>query len=391
MTSGPLIFGANAGSIQQTLTGHFYPAAGGRVNRIADRLLVGGATVQDGESGSTNKTWLGQSAGGVNRYMDITSQLEVLPAAGGVVGLAAGARSQENDPYDGCFAITAHGRNDHTTTDQSAWGIYASAVRVTLHGVYTASIECDTTTLQPQVVANAYNVVPLGVTIGLSIAAGGESALDSVGVDSGLTVNPTSAGIAFFTAGTGVNIANPVGYAGACFRKGILFQSNSIAGTDGNLGTWGSAMEMCKGHAIVWKVDNPELSVGGMIRSENNATTYQTRAIFSQSQFQIRGVAPDLTTEYNAFAVNPLPGATAVNCPVVAPSLAGDPVILTAQGADTHIDLYLAPKGTSGLIRLGNRGAQAASVAANFTATHMIPIKDAAGTVYYLPCRLAAW
>lgn len=387
--SGPLIFGPNAASIQQPLTGHFYASDGAIINRIADRLLLGDATRQDGNSGTTGKSWLGQSSGGVGNYFDTTSILEVASIQGTNVAGAFGARTSDYDVSDGTFAITAYGLNDNPTTDSNAWGIYSSSLRETAHSIYTASIETDTTSLLPVVRASAYNVVPFGVTIGYSVAAGGEAGLAA----SGLTCYPSSVGIAFFTAGTGPNTANPLAGTGTIWQKGIVFQQNSLIGTDGTNGTWAIAMELAAKHSITWANNTGITDIGGQIRSDNTSghQALQQRVVFGNSRLQIQGVRADLVTEQTLFevAANPNSPGNVVNHVLSIPNSTTNPPILIADGSDTNIDLQLATKGT-GCLWLGTGGVNAA-VPANFTANQAIRVKDGTGATYYIPCRPTLW
>jgi len=402
MDSGPLIFSPLgptywnplANIITQPATGHFYAANGAVINRINDRLLVGAsATDQDGETGNLHRSWLGQTAGGVNRYMDTTSVFEVLTVLGSNVAAAFGARSQDYSSSDGVFAITAHASNDRVGGEPNAWGIYSSAVRVSSDAKYTAGYEVDVTTLQPKVRASAYNVVPYGVTIGYSVAAGGESALRSAGADSGLTVYPSSVGIAFFTAGTGVNQADPVAGTGAVWDKGIVFQSNSIIGTDGSLGAWGIAIEMAKGHSVVWANDVGDTDIGGMIRSDNSSgqSDYQQRVVFGATRLQIKGVDTDLVTEKIVFenAVKTIGGGAITSHIVSTPGSASNPPAFFADGAATNIDIQLAVKGT-GTVWLGT-GVATPTTPASFVANKALRVKDGTGATYYIPVMAALW
>ena len=384
--------GTISGGIQQNQTGQFYVSSGAQVNRINDRLLVGAAaTAQDGNSGAIGKSWLAAVAGGVDLYMDTLSVMEVLTIPGASQALSAGARTSDvASGQTGAFGITTVGYNNATGGSQSVWGLYSSAVRATSPGVYTAGIESDVTTLLPYVASSAYNTVPSGVTTAYTAAAGGETALAA----SGLAVNPTSAAFTVFPAGTGSNQANSIAGTGAVFGKGIVIQSNAIVGTDGSSGTFGVAMEMAKGHAIVWANNTGATAIGGMIRSDNVAgqSPSQSRLIFGPDSLQIKGVNADLVTENllaEFLAIPRLGVGVVVNNPVFYPSASGDSVGVGVEGSDTNIDLQLIPKGT-GVLWLG-AGAISASVAANFTATNILKIKDGAGTVYFLPCRTSTW
>lgn len=392
---GPEYWNPLASIITQDPTGWFYTSNGARINRVADRLLVGAAAcAQDGEQGSVDRSWLGESAGGVNKYMDTTSVMEVLTVPGSNVALAAGARSSDYSSSDGVFAITAHAQNDRVGAESNAWAIYASAARRDNDwSKYTAGVEVDVTSTVSGPRASAYNVVPYGVTIGYSCAAGGETALRSPGADSGLTVFPSTVGIAFFTAGTGPNEADPIGGTGAIWDKGIVFQQNALVGTDGTNGTFGIAMELAAKHALVWANDVGDTAIGGMIRSDNTSgqSIYQSRLIFGTSRLQIKGVQADLVTEVTNFEVAANPGTPGdvVNHLVAVPNSAGNPPQLEVDGPAADIDLQLVVKGT-GCLWMGSGGVNAA-VPSNFHATQAIRVKDGSGAIYYIPVTPALW
>jgi hypothetical protein len=148
-------------------------------------------------------------------------------------------------------------------------------------------------------------------------------------------------------------------------------------------------MEMGKGSQLVWKSDLPDTSVSAVIRSDNVNVQYQTRAVFSQSQFQVRGVQADLVTEQVLFAVDPLPGGVAACVPCVSPTATGGQAIFGAQGSDTDIDVRLLPKG-NGFAWLG-RPAAGTTTPASFSATNAIPVRDGNGVIYWIPVSATLW
>ncbi len=393
----PPYTGPVTGLITQASTGFFYTSQGAYIDRLNDRLLVGAAaTVQDGNAGPTNKSWLAAAAGGEDLYMDTLSTFESIAAPGsayGGIGGAFAARTSDAGSAANSFGITTYGQNDGTGASE-AWGMYATAVSLVSNAYYTVGVESDVTTTQTSVVPNAYNPLPAGFTGCFSAAAGGETALAA----SGLTVNPTSAGITLFSAGTGVNTANPKAGTGAIFEKGIVFDSQVISGADGfTAGAWGTAIEMAQGHAIVWRTnDGSTTRTGAMIRSDVLGTeeAHGSRIVFNGAlgTFQIKGVLSDLVTEFVAAAVSVIPGigsGTPVNNLALFANTTGAPPQLGAVGSDTNIDLQLLTKG-SGVVWMGAT-AGSASVAGNFSAAHYIKVKDGAGTVYYVPCATATW
>lgn len=82
-------------------------------------------------------------------------------------------------------------------------------------------------------------------------------------------------------------------------------------------------------------------------------------------------------------------GTNRVNHVEVAGGTTGNGVTVSAQGANTNVDLRLFPKGT-GLITFGTASA-AAATPANFSADRYLAIKDSSGTTYYLPLMATTW
>lgn len=78
----------------------------------------------------------------------------------------------------------------------------------------------------------------------------------------------------------------------------------------------------------------------------------------------------------------------AVNQLTVTGGAAGSAPGFTAGGADTNIDVLMTPKG-SGLLSLSYAGTLA-TVPANFSAVHMLPVKFG-GTIYYIPGKTSTW
>lgn len=387
---------------QQVTTGQYYASLGANIDRLNDRVFIGAATVQNGNTGSTNKTWLAASAGGFNLAMDTISQMEVIGTNGGY-GIVSAVRTSDipvggfPGGYYTSIAMLPNAQNDSTTGSPQAWAVWAQNVSLTTSANYTMGIEADVTTTVTSVVPDAYNPVPAGFTGCLAGAPGGNIALSG----SGFTVNPTSAGLVFFPAGTGANFPNPKAGTGACLQKGIVFDNEVIVGADGfTAGAWGTAIEMAQGHAIVWRTNtgSPHY-IGGMIRSDVLATeeANQQRIVFNGNAggigvLQVKGVLSDLVTEFIAagVAVHPYAGSgTPVNNLALFPNTTTNPPVLAAVGSDTNVDLQLLPQG-AGVVWLG-AASVTASVTASFTANHYITVKDGAGLVRYIPCSTATW
>jgi hypothetical protein len=211
----------------------FYAGQGGRVQRLADRLFVGGSVAASGQQDGDQGDWLTDFQLDTGRPGGWT-QLSTLAAINGdhpenAVTSITGARSK-NFVITGLNAIASVdiAVNDNTTKNLSAYAHYAEAYRMpgVPGGAYAQEIDVtnlgDTQNIDPH-----FQVI--GQSIGLQIAAGAEL--------HDLVHSPVSAAI---------NVRSNA----AKFLKGIIFGHDAIVGTDGTDGGTGVAIALGLGHKI---------------------------------------------------------------------------------------------------------------------------------------------
>jgi hypothetical protein len=336
----------------------------GQIWRFQDRMLMGGATVQDGKKNPSVRTWVGVSANGFMTYFDSRSQLESISTIGGL-GAAFASRSSDSLPSEqGTIGVGSFVLNDNSdNTDlKPVWGYYAHAVQQT-NNLFTACMEVDIANVGTLVECNSYAMGQQGVTVSHWVGVGGETA------QSGIAVNPASLAIGIVSTGP----RNALSKTGALFDKGIVFQADCLSGCDGNfLGGVATAVEMARGHQLVWRYSGGVNAIGGLIRSDNANAATQTRLLFGVNNFSIAGVKADAVTEVPLLVV--VPDQNAVNYLQLSPGEAGSHPVIGVQGSDANIDLALETLG-AGLLKFGFY------TAASISATGYISVKTLDGTV----------
>lgn len=352
---GIQLIGWPAGSgVNQAATNQFFTQNGAGIQRLNDRVFVGGATVCSGDFPQTTNDWLSAfyNANGYTGYT-LGGQLAVLnnnsaSAGESLVGAAQSIHftSASTSTIGGYFV----GVNNNATLGTYAWGLYAEGQRVnnTVGAAYAA--EFDVRQLGASVVSDPFGQ-NAGSTIALQLAAG--AGVSSTGQ---------------FNASAAINVAaNPMP-----FNSGIIFETTSIAGADGTGGSnVGTAVALGPGHQIKWY--GAAGVVTGWIMSGTTSPTNATGINFSGVGFQIQQLSNSAPIFY-AF-----PATNAVNYLSVAAAATGVAPILGAGGTDTNIDIRLAPLGT-GLVWIGPY------TAGSVTVGGYIEVKDSTGTLRKVPC-----
>ena len=331
------------------------------INRFSDRVFVGSAA-----SESHGNQVPGSPAAGTFLTTQMgafwieraATTLSVSPYGefGGV--FAARTSDKALSGYYGSATIGVVGivENDDASANPTyAWASYMEANRGTNNKVVYGS-EIAVKNKGNNVSPTPYNRNGWGA-VGIWMPAGGDSLYN------GVNANPCSVAIMIGRGDDHGNTALPMSW-----NKGIIFNSTSLTGTDGDTGD-GVAIEMAKNHAIRWQT--PTDTFGAGIVSRVTDTTKSTTLIFTNDQFQF--------LVNNQFAAALIGKGTGVDNQVrIFSSIAGSPPQVQAGGADTNIDLSLIPKGT-GLVRFGTR-IGTGDVAIN----GYLQIKDNAGNVVKL-------
>jgi hypothetical protein len=225
------------------------------------------------------------------------------------------------------IGIAAFGYNDIIGGLQGVWGLYSTVMRASGVLGATHGMEID--------VANMGATVPIwpatpfmqGLTSGAWICSGGESTEPSAGGSPGAA----SVGIAIIRNDSQV-------VKTASFEKGIVFHNNAILGTDGATGI-GIAVAFATGHSMQWYNNSNQLCAEIVATGRTLANT-GFRMDFTDTGIRFE----DRIT--GAFSLAITKPAVPANGLSIAGSEAGSPIIVSAQGSDTNIDLVIAAKGT---------------------------------------------
>jgi hypothetical protein len=149
------------------------------------------------------------------------------------------------------------------------------------------------------------------------------------------------------------------------FRAGIVFMSASIEGTDGYTGN-GPAIRMGTGHSLEWH--NPSQDLVARVLCITGITSAQRTEIrFGASGVQFVGAGGTSGFIFNS---NP---TTLANWWTLAGAATGNAPTIAAGGTDTNVDLLLSGQGT-GVVRYGTHAAVTTETLSGF-----ITIKDSAG------------
>jgi hypothetical protein len=306
-------------TLGQTLTGHFFAADGARINRLADRLLVGPAVLHNGSTYG-NGDWL--SSGGYDlRWPVYGAQIATL-SSGGTLAISGASRAADLlNSYgslqttigvcgvainDDVFATSAR----HCTV---YGGYFEGMTRVGSSGL-AFGIEVDAVNFGAATpLPTPYAALQWPGTYAVWAAAGGEH--DTPVYD--------------------VGFAYGIGNNGAKFKAGIVFTATSLAGTDGVTG-YGIAMSLAKGHRLVWHAPNGQ-------ESAYITSTVVTPANAMSLQFADGG--PLFINSAGNAVASVQQVTNAVNGVALTPSIAGSPAAISTFGNDTNVGLTLAPKG----------------------------------------------
>jgi hypothetical protein len=351
--------------INQGETGHFYQDQGGHINRMADRLFVGAAVVNDGHASPTTMDWLSYYVS----WSVLTSTFASLSHVGGIGVIGASQNADRagleiGSYYPAAIGVAGWGINNDSTATNSVWAMYAEGRREQPGNSATFTLESEIMNLTGAMpAATPYSMIPTGLTAGLWLGSGGGA---------------SNYGQTAYAATMAIGILNNEG----TFQSGIVFGKDALTGGNGTVGTFGEAIAMATGHNIRWY--HPDGTAGPFIRS-SDATPHQVGILF-QAGAILLGNSPDLNT---GLAVQVVPVQNGVNIIDLVGSVAGSPPTIGVGGSDADIDLYLAPKG-AGIVRFGNPSAAALTPSA-FSATHTIALRDGNGLTVYLPCSTVGW
>lgn len=305
-------------------------SAPANIARLNDRVLIGKtANTWDGHQGhaGTDFTWtMGHT---IYSYLVRNAQLvstnpysEVAALFASRTGDSASLPGQTNST---CCAISAAvlGLNDNAAVPQSMYGLYSTLAR--LPGTGEIVNEIDVLNADNQTFPiSPYGPDPSSTSIGLAINAGGE----------GAPYNAASlGGVLPFPQTSSSTAALKISGNGTSFLAGIVVKSGTIApASDGTT----VAMDLPANNFVRWTFD-PTAVTGGFITSSVSSATTQNGLTFSDFGAIFGNRAGDFFGQISG-------PAGAKNRVALTASLSGQPVSVSATGADYNVDLALSPQ-----------------------------------------------
>ena len=349
----PKAGGTMTGPIGVINSGHFFANLGANIFRLNDRLFVGTATLNDGNSSPTTMDWTKTTyvSGGVGafQYLEQNGQFNV-GATGGQLPIVAVARSSDGagGGTQATIGVSSVVVNDNATgAGADTWTFYGTTVRaVGATGESTLGLELDVSNLGSLVPIFPNSLFTNGVTANLWIAAGGELANQA---GAGYSFNNTSAAM--------VILSNASGYANVQYDKGIIFGATALSSAN-------CAIAFYNGHQMTW-YNSTSQGVGAIASTATTTATGQ-QIILSPSGFLVDDMAGKTQFQVsNAIS-------SAADYVQVTASTAGNAPSVAAAGTDTNINLQLSGKGTGAAVLKGtgtNDSAAAGNVGEYISAT----------------------
>lgn len=333
-----------------------YREYGAIIDKVGDRLFVGGASLHNGTNVASQPDWLTTFVLSpiIGRHFGFqqTAQFAVLNDSGGNAGNASvfGAQTKNfNAPGNAIGVIGVAVNNNLTQSYTGAWGGYFEAFQMPSAPGPAYGVEFDTMNFRADVTTTPYLQSNFQLN-GLQIAAGGEDA--------------NVAGQ--FASTVGINFWNN----GQTFNTGINFGKESISGTDGVTGV-GNAITFAKGHAMQWHSATGQTS---RILGDGSTPSRSIRQRFTDDQVQFRNVADKNVLQLFC-------AENSVNYLSLRSAIAGGAVQILASGDDANVDFFALPKGT-GLFGFGTYTAGAP------TNTGYVTMRTPAGQTIQLSGRL---
>lgn len=295
------------------------------IRRVPGRLFVGDGVAASGNENfpGADQSWLYDSFGAY--WLERGSQLFVLPEDDGYIAGMFATRTSTADPVGSvAIGMASIGWNDDTGGAMLSWAGYFEASREAGAGV-AYGLEIVGKNKGSNHIRNPYAQDSSGI-LGVFFAGGGDPAYN------GASANPNNAALV-------------IGSNSNTWNTGIIFDADAITGTDGVTGT-GHAIKMAKGHLISWFCDTTNL--GAQIVSTVTAGANKNKKLdFSDTSVFLGTDAAGSLFNFS------IPASAVNGFQFSSTAAAAGSVALSASGADTNIDIQLAPKGT-GILKFGS-------------------------------------
>lgn len=337
-------------TITQTSSGDFYAEQGAKIQRLRDRVFVGGAANHNGTNIGAQPDWLTTYLISKGRTFGFQHVAQMAVLADGVTSNEAGnaflaaARTSTFTNLGNAVGVLGVGVNDETVVAGcGAWGGYFEGFQNADANGPCYGAEIDTINFKTAVDSDPYSQAPTQV-VALQIGSGAEFA--------GST--DATAGIQFRSNG-------------ARFRKGIVFGNDSLLGTDGAGTGTAVALSLACGHGI--QQITPTSTIGTQMFFTATTTGGGTTVTFSEGATQFANSQTGKTL------LQLVSNASYVNFFNLIPGTAGAPIGLGAAGDSADVGIQLTPKGSE-YVWFGT-WASSADVAVN----GYITIKDGTGNL----------
>jgi hypothetical protein len=293
----------------------------GRVHRLADRVFFGGAIADTGAQVNSG-SYLSPAANGAN--FSIRDAQLVSLADTGLIGITGASRS--NDQVSTSTAsIGVAGIVINNKTAGTAWGLYSD---VQHESGATVSYGLEVAGKNKGADATRTSYSKINGVFGAFFAGGGDNAYG------GSSANPS-------------NTAIVIGKNSNTWNNGILFDSDSITGTDGSTGT-GTAIRMAKGHILRW--DGPSSITGSEIFSSVATNGKNVKLDMTDDSFKFQGTSSATILQLNH-------AASAVNYVTVTSAATGGTPFIRSNGTDSNISLSISATGTGAVVLRTNSNA----------------------------------
>ena len=243
------------------------------IQRLNDRVLIGGAAANDGVYPNVTKDWLETLIGNTTQV----SQQATLSTIGYGYAGTFGIRTSDGSAVSGAtnaFAVGSFAVNDSTAAPggpRTTWSNYGETrlTSTAAAGAIAQGSEQDVINMTGGTVGSVYpyDLVTNLTTTGFW-AASGKPAVS--------TIDAT--------------VAYAVKNNGSAFSSGLVFEKNSLTGDDGTTGT-AHAIELAKGHQIEWYVSGTTTPAAYLRSDMTSASTPQT-LIATNSGFTVSAIGP---------------------------------------------------------------------------------------------------
>lgn len=289
------------GVLSMAGSGKFFTQNGANINRLNDRVLIGGATVNDGAFPNVTQDWLSafQVAAGLSSGSLVSTQFGVLNdptnASAAVTSLFGAQSLNATSAGASTIGVSGYAVNNNATLATSAWGLYSEC-----HNTGAAVVSCYGLEVDPRSTAATITPTPFqqGNVIGIQIACGAGLAASqdcSGGIQVVPNPNKWKKGIVFGdTALTAANGAGGNGIAIEFSRNQTMLWRNSGGTVDAEI--WGNA----SGLTSSTRIDAPLITSNGGAPS---FLTYKATGINFNSANTDTAVAINLPTGFTRFSV----------------------------------------------------------------------------------------